>query len=124
MPSNLSSMLGAGPGGLASPLAADPMAFRKLPGMKATTPDEALKVGRQFESMFVSEMLNPMFAGVKSDKVFGGGHGEEMFRSLQVDEYAKGLTAQGGIGIASAVQREILRIQEQAHAPAPAPAAS
>lgn len=118
--SNLSSMLGAGPGGLASPIASDPRAFRKLPGAKAATPDDALKVGRQFESMFISEMLNPMFSGLKSDKVFGGGHGEEMFRSLQVDEYAKGLTAQGGIGIAAAVQREILRIQEQAHAAAAA----
>jgi Rod binding domain-containing protein len=113
---NLSSLLGGGPAGLAS----DPSSFRKLPTAKAATPDEALKVGRQFETMFLSEMLNPMFQGLKPDKVFGGGHGEEMFRSLQVDEFAKGITAQGGIGIAAAVQREILRIQEQAHVPAAA----
>jgi flagellar protein FlgJ len=117
---NFSSLLGAGAGGLASPLATDPSSFRKLPSAKAATPDDALKVGRQFETMFLSEMLNPMFAGLKADKVFGGGHGEEMFRSLQVDELAKGLTAQGGIGIAAAVQREVLRMQEQAHAPAAA----
>jgi flagellar protein FlgJ len=122
MSASLSSLLGAGagPGGLANPLAADPSSFQKLPNAKASTPEEALQVGKQFETMFLSEMLNPMFAGLKPDKVFGGGHGEEMFRSLQVDEFAKGLTAQGGVGIAAAVQREILRIQEQAHVPAPA----
>ena len=105
--------------GLQSPLPpVDPTQYRKMPATKAVTPGQALKVGQQFESMFLSEMMNPMFAGIKADKVFGGGHGEEMFRSMQVDEFAKGMTAQGGVGIAAAVQREILRLQEQSNVPA------
>ncbi len=119
MTSNLSS--GLGTGALSTPVGTDPLAFRKLPTMTgAASPAEALKTGQKFEAMYLSEMLQPMFAGVKTDKVFGGGHGEEMFQSLAVNEYAKAMTASGGVGIAAAVQREILRLQEQAHVPAPA----
>jgi len=119
MQSTLSSGLGAG--ALSTPVGTDPLAFRKLPSMAAAaSPADALKTGQKFESMYLSEMLQPMFAGLKTDKVFGGGHGEEMFQSLAVNEYAKAMTASGGVGIAAAVQREILRLQEKAHVPAPA----
>jgi peptidoglycan hydrolase FlgJ len=119
MTTNSSAISALGADGIASFQAQQAAASRKLPSMgAASTPEDALKVGRQFESMFLSQMLQPMFAGIKTDGPFGGGHGEEAFRSLQIDEYAKGLTAAGGVGIAAAVQREILRMQEQAHAPA------
>jgi Rod binding domain-containing protein len=93
------------------------------PGQKAgggSSEADAAKVGREFEQMFMSEMLQPMFAGLSTDKLFGGGTGEKMFRSLQIDEFAKALTKSGGIGIADAVKREVLRMQENAHVPAPA----
>jgi len=119
MQSDLSSGLGAS--SLLTPVGTDPLAFRKLPTMStaAATPAQALQTGQKFEAMYLSEMLQPMFEGLKTDKVFGGGHGEEMFQSLAVNEYAKAMTASGGVGIAAAVQREILRLQEQAHVPAP-----
>ncbi len=122
MQTNLTSAASAAAfGGPGSTVSADPLSFRKLPtiGGKATS-EQALAVGQKFESMYLSEMLQPMFAGIKSDGLFGGGHGEEMFRSLQVDEFAKAITKTGGVGIAAAVQKEVLRIQEQADAPAPA----
>jgi len=121
MSSAFSSLIGGAPGGgMSGVVSMDPTSFRKPPTTKAATPDEALKVGHQFEQMFLSEMLRPMFDSVKTDKLFGGGHGEDMFRSLQVDEYAKAMSTQRGIGIATAVQRQILQMQEQTHAPAPA----
>ena len=67
---------------------------------------------RQFETQFLSQMLQHMFAGVSTDGPFGGGFGEEMFRSLQVDEYARSLTQRGGVGIAASVTRELIRLQE------------
>jgi Rod binding domain-containing protein len=76
------------------------------------TQADAVRVGREFEQMFLSQMLAQMFAGIKSDGVFGGGFGEEMYRSLQVDEYARALTQRGGVGIAESVTRELLRLQE------------
>ena len=70
------------------------------------------KVATQFEGVLISQMLNDMFDGVKTDGMFGGGEGEEMFRSLMVDEYGKQIAAQGGIGLASAVTSELMRRQE------------
>ncbi len=76
------------------------------------TEAEARKAGEEFESMFLGQMLSHMFAGIETNEMFGGGHGETMMRSMLVDEYAKEMTRAGGIGIADAVTREILKIQE------------
>jgi len=59
-------------------------------------------------------MLKPMFESVKIDPPFGGGMGEDMWRSMQVDEYGKAIARAGGIGIADAVFREMIK-QQEAH---------
>jgi Rod binding domain-containing protein len=69
------------------------------------------KVAQQFEGVLVSEMLNDMFEGIKTDGMFGGGEGEEMFRSMMVDEYGKQVVKQGGLGLADHVTRELLKRQ-------------
>jgi len=46
--------------------------------------------------------------------MFGGGHAEETFRELLVDEYGKKVAESGGFGIAAMVRREILKAQEVA----------
>lgn len=81
----------------------------------AVTAEAAAKVGRQFEQMFLSQMLTPMFEGISANGPFGGGKGEEMFRSFQVDAYAQAMSRRGGVGIAQSVAREILRLQEKTH---------
>lgn len=85
------------------------------PRTTAQTRADAVRVGREFEQMFLSQMLGQMFSGMRTDGMFGGGFGEEMFRSLQVDEYARGLVRNGGVGIATAVTRELIRLQEGSH---------
>jgi flagellar protein FlgJ len=75
------------------------------------TREQAETVARDFERMFIAEMLQPMFAGIKTDGEFGGGAGEEAFRPLLLDRYAEQVAAGGGIGIADAVLKEILRMQ-------------
>jgi peptidoglycan hydrolase FlgJ len=72
----------------------------------------AKKAAQDFESVFLSQMLGQMFEGISTHGPFGGGQGEAMFRSLMVDEYAKQISAQGGIGLASTVTSELLKIQE------------
>lgn len=73
---------------------------------------EAEKVAKEFEHMFVSQMLQPMFQGLATDGLTGGGAGEEMYRPMLVDEYAKAISAQsGGFGIGAAVLKEILKLQ-------------
>jgi Rod binding domain-containing protein len=56
-------------------------------------------------------MLQQMFEGVATDGPFGGGFGEEMFRSMMTDAMAKQMTKAGGIGVSDTVQREILKMQ-------------
>lgn len=77
---------------------------------------DAKKAAQDFEAVFLSEMLGNMFAGIKTDGPFGGGHGESVMRSLLTDEYAKSIAARGGVGIADNVYRELIRIQETQNA--------
>jgi Rod binding domain-containing protein len=72
------------------------------------------KVAEQFEGVLMSQMLNGMFEGIKTDGMFGGGEGEEMFRSLMIDEYGKQIAKQGGMGLTSAITRQLLSHQETA----------
>ena len=72
----------------------------------------ATKAAKEFESVFISQFLGSMFSGIKTDGITGGGQGEEMFRSMMVDQYAKGLTARGGFGLAASMQAELLKHQQ------------
>ncbi len=74
--------------------------------------DQLRKVSEEFEAVFVSQMLQPMFANLGAEKPFGGGSSEAMWRSLQVEEYGKAIVKSGGIGVADSVFREMLKMQE------------
>lgn len=78
------------------------------------SPEKAKKLGKQFEAMFVTQMLNHMFTGLDAEKsYFGGGHAEAMFRPMLMDEYGKTIANHGkGIGIADQVARVMLSQQE------------
>lgn len=65
-----------------------------------------------FEAQFLSQMLSQMFSGREADPLTGGGSAEEMFRSLLVEQYGKEMVKAGGIGIADAVQKQMLKMQE------------
>lgn len=72
---------------------------------------KAREVAESFESVFIFEVLQSMYADVKPG-AFGGGNEETMFRSMMNEEVAKSISRQGGIGIADSVYREIMRQQE------------
>ena len=69
------------------------------------------KLGQDFESMALSQLLSPMWEGLKTDGPFGGGQGEEAMRSFYVDAIAKEMAKKGGIGISSMMQKELLKLQ-------------
>lgn len=73
---------------------------------------EIEKTAKEFEAVFISEMLGQMFSGLEVDPVFGGGQGEEMFRSLLVQEYGKNLAATQGIGLSDQIQKMMIQLQE------------
>jgi flagellar protein FlgJ len=69
------------------------------------------QTSRDFEASFLSIMMQQMFQGVSTDGPFGGGAGEEMFRSVLTEAMAKQMSKAGGIGIAPTVEREMLKLQ-------------
>jgi len=77
-------------------------------------PTRAREAAEQFEAVFLSQMLEPMFAGLDTGGPFGGGQGEKVFRSLMIQEYGRLISRAGGVGIADHVMAEILRVQEAA----------
>ena len=94
---------------------------QQKPLMKAPLPSGSIaaadKSSKEYEQVFISQFLGSMFSGISADDVTGGGEGEEMFRSLMVDQYSKSIEQRGGFGLAAAVQRQLLKHQE---VPAPA----
>jgi flagellar protein FlgJ len=73
----------------------------------------AAKAARDFEAVFINEIMGAMFEGIPTDGPFGGGPGEAIFRSMMIDQYSKTIAAQGGFGLADAVKRELLQAQEK-----------
>lgn len=67
----------------------------------------AVKVAREFESLFVGMMLKSMRETVGKDGLTGGGHGEEVYSSLLDQEYARAMTQHGGIGLARMIEQQL-----------------
>lgn len=70
------------------------------------------KAAQDFEAVFLSEMLQEMFADVGDGDLTGDSYAKDVYRSMLVDEYGKLLAKAGGIGIADHVKKELLTLQE------------
>jgi Rod binding domain-containing protein len=66
---------------------------------------------KDFESQLIGQMLKPMFDGLATDGEFDGGEAEGTYRSFMVDAMGKQMARSGGIGVAQAVEREMLKMQ-------------
>jgi Rod binding domain-containing protein len=80
-------------------------------------PPEVRRAAEEFEAVFLNQMLAPMFEGIQTDGLGGGGMGEEIFRPMLIERYAQSLTQAGGIGIADSIIRELMRMQEMSAPP-------
>lgn len=82
------------------------------------TPSQALRIRQQAEEMegvFLNLLTKEMFATLKSDENFGGGFGEETWRSMQSEQLANAIAQNGGVGIADQLMGEMLAMQEAAN---------
>jgi Rod binding domain-containing protein len=70
------------------------------------------KVAEDFEAFFLSQALQPMFANIEAEGPFGGGPGDDIWKSMQVDEFGKVIAKSGGIGIADSIMKQMLQAQE------------
>lgn len=72
---------------------------------------KAKAAAEDFEAMFLNTMFQQMFTGIDGDGPFGGSGALKVWRSFLTDQYAKTFAKSGGIGIASDVYSELLRLQ-------------
>ena len=72
----------------------------------------------EFEAIYLAEMLKPMFEDLQAAAPFDGGFGEDVWRSMQLQEFGRAIAGSGGIGLADAVYADLLAAQE-AHSRGP-----
>ena len=70
------------------------------------------KAAKEFESVFIGQFLGSMFQDIPTDGLTGGGQGEQMFRSLMLDQYGKQIASRGGFGLSDAITKQLLSHQE------------
>jgi flagellar protein FlgJ len=93
------------------PVAAAPMKTTRL--SQSPDPAKIAKAANDFEAMAIGQLLKPMFDTVDTAHgKFGGGSGEEAWKPMMVQEFAKQIEAHGGLGLAKPVYDAMLRMQE------------
>ena len=98
--------------GIQGAMALAQSASSKMPTYSAATLAAAKKAGKDYEGVFISEFMGQMFNGISTDGPFGGGQGEQMFRSLMLDQYGKQIASRGGFGLSDAITKQLLSHQE------------
>lgn len=84
-----------------------------LPGGGETPRADALRhAAQEFEAVFLAQVLGTMTQGV-GDDLLGDAQGG-VFHQMLNEEIAKLISRTGGIGVADAVLREMLKAQEVA----------
>ena len=97
-----------------SDLAVSPALLAQAPTAPSGTDARRMReTAERFEASFLSQMLKPMFEGLKTDGMFGGGHAEETWRGFMVEAMAKQTVSAGGIGLADQVVAQMIRMQEE-----------
>jgi len=77
------------------------------------TADASLEAARGFEAVFLTQLVDSMFAGLETNGYFGGGHAEKMWRGFLVEHIAEAFAERGGVGIADAVRAQIVQMSER-----------
>jgi Rod binding domain-containing protein len=92
--------------GLAAPAATPP-------GGDAQRNDALRHAAQEFEAIFLAQVLGSMTQGLDGDELMGDGQ-NDVFHDMLNEEIAKLISRSGGIGVADAVLREMLKAQEVA----------
>lgn len=74
---------------------------------------------KDFEAVFIAQMLAPLFSSVETPAIAGGGKSEEFFKSLLQEGYAKAMAERGGFGIAAHVKSTLINLQSAMSAATP-----
>lgn len=84
------------------------------PAKSAGTDDTAAlrTQAKNLEGVFLNTLMSQMFSSIKTDGEFGGGFGEQTWRSMQAEQYANSIAQSGGIGLADQIVSSLLHVQE------------
>jgi Rod binding domain-containing protein len=97
---------------IAAVAAANTSGLKNLLNNKPKDPKAIDTAAKEFESVFMAQMLEHMFDGVSIDPLSEGSEGEDVYKSWILQQYGKTIADAGGIGIADYVKRELLNLQE------------
>ena len=76
-------------------------------------PAKIAKSAHDFEAMAIGQLLQPMFDTVDTaHNSFGGGPGEEAWKPMLVQEFAKQIEKHGGLGLAKPIYDAMVRMQK------------
>ncbi|NWG91337.1 MAG: rod-binding protein [Parvularculaceae bacterium] len=79
---------------------------------KHASPDSRVDAAaRDFEAVFIAQMLAPLFSSVETPAIAGGGKSEAFFKSLLQESYAKAMAERGGFGLADHVKASLISLQ-------------
>jgi flagellar protein FlgJ len=67
------------------------------------------KTSQDFEALFIGMMLKSMRSTVGKDSLTGGGHGEEVYRSLLDQEYAQEAAKGEVLGLCRGLEEQLVR---------------
>lgn len=97
-----------------SDLAVSPALLQSAPTAPSGADARRMReTAEQFEASFLSQMLKPMFEGLDTNGLFGGGEAEATWRSFLIDAMAQQTVRAGGIGLADTVMAEMIRMQSE-----------
>jgi flagellar protein FlgJ len=89
------------------------------PAASSLTPRQLQTIrgqAEELEGVFLNMLTKEMFASIKGDENFGGGFGEETWRSMQAEQLANTMAQSGGIGLADELMGQMIALQEAANA--------
>lgn len=75
---------------------------------KVDDADALRKAAKQFESVFMSQLLKQMRSTIHQEEMFHGGAGEQIFTEMLDEEFAEKMSARG-TGIADMLYRQLSR---------------
>ena len=87
--------------------AAQARAAAMTPAQRAATEAKIHATAKDFEAQFIGTMMNSAYENVD----LGGGQGADAFKSVMMQAIGKKIASGKGIGLASQIQTEMLKMQ-------------
>ncbi|MDB5671884.1 MAG: chemotactic signal-response protein [Alphaproteobacteria bacterium] len=82
----------------------------QVPAVKLS--DKAQATARDFEAVFLGQMVKTMMGTSEAEGDFTGGSGEEMFRGVLAEKLGTEIAKRGGVGLAPKVIEQMIKMQE------------